>query len=167
MFKSGIIKEIIYIVLLSMTISLVVNAFHPDGLKWYIPYSPDSSAIKQTSNNGPMPIDVNQAANFHNDPGYVFVDARSEADYRACHIENAVSFPEHSFEQCLDDFMRQNDGQKSLITYCSSSDCPLAAHLAEKLFFLGFENVYHLVGGLDAWQEKGLPVEGSPINLQE
>lgn len=144
-----------------MCVALIVNYFRPGGLELTRPYTPASVETVSSSETmeGPVSIDINQAAIFHDDPSYLFVDARSEADYRVCHIQGAVNLPEHHFEQCLDEFMSKNDTKLSIITYCSSLDCPLASHLAEKLFYMGFENVYHLVGGLNSWQEKGLPVE--------
>jgi len=160
-FKSDITREVFYIVFISVSISLIVNAFHPGGLDIMSPYSPEHNEITPESDMkaGPVPIRIDKAAGFHSDPSVLFVDARSQADYNACHIQNAINLPEHSFEKHLDEFMNTTDMDKSIITYCSSLDCPLARHLAEKLFFLGFENIYYLIGGLDAWQDKGLPVE--------
>ena len=159
--KSGLVKEVFLILFISICVSIIVNYFHPDGLKLTSPYKPEViEKITQSSevSEWPAPLDINKAAFLHDDPLYLFVDARSEADYRVCHIKDAVNLPEHHFEQCLDEFMNKTDIQKSIITYCSSIDCPLAEHLAEKLFYMGFEKVYHLIGGLDTWQEKGLPV---------
>jgi rhodanese-related sulfurtransferase len=160
--KSNIIREIIYIILISLIISIITNIFHPGGLSLFTSYSPLGPEMEQNSGviEGPNPIVIEEAASFHNDPSFVFVDARSKADFDACHIENAINLPEHSFEKCVDEFMNTTDINQSIITYCSSLDCPLASHLAEKLFFLGFAKVYYLIGGLDAWQERGLPVKG-------
>jgi len=161
MYNHNIIKELSYIILICLTLSLTANYFHPNGLDLLTPYSPKNITQNNTteSTDGPKPIDIHQARNFLGEPDYLFVDARSEADYELCHIANAINFPEHHFEQYMDAFMAQTDPNQSIIAYCGSMDCPLGAHLAEKLYYMGFENVYYLSGGLDAWHDQKFPVQ--------
>jgi rhodanese-related sulfurtransferase len=154
-------KELAIIFFLTLSISLIVNYFHPKGLQLTVPYSPETiqNQTVAESLSGPQSIDIKEAASCYGKKDYLFVDARSEADYDICHIKNAINLPEHNFDKYLDAFMTKTHPQQKLITYCGAADCPLGSHLAEKLFFMGFENVFHLVGGMDAWQNENLPVE--------
>jgi len=156
-----ITKELTMILLLTLTISFTVNYFHPKGLKLTEPYRPNVIKKDSVSESQAKPqrINIKEASACYGKEGYLFIDARSKADYQKCHIKNAINLPEHNFDMYLDEFMSQTNPQQTLITYCGSIDCPLGAHLAEKLFFMGFDQVYHLHGGLDAWQDNKLPVQ--------
>jgi len=157
----SIIKELAMIILLTLSISLAANYFHPKGLKLTVPYAPQilQTDIASESNTDPKSIDIKEAASCYGKIGYLFIDARSEADFHKCHITNAINLPEHNFDMYVDNFMSQTNPGQTLITYCGSADCPLSVHLAEKLFFMGFDHVYHLSGGLDAWLNENLPVQ--------
>jgi len=157
----SITKELAIILLLALSISLTANHFHPKGLKLTVPYAPQvlQNDISFESNTAPKSIDIKEAASCSGKTDYLFIDARSQADYNKCHIANAINLPEHNFDMYLDDFMSQTNPEQTLITYCGSADCPLSVHLAEKLFFMGFDHVYHLSGGLDAWRNENLPVQ--------
>jgi len=157
----SIAKEFVIILFLSLTISLTANYFHPKGLDLTAPYTPQIIQNDTVSeiHHGAQSIDIEEAASCYGRKDYLFIDARSEADYEQCHIKNAINLPEHDFDTYLDTFMNQTDPQQKLITYCGSADCPLSIHLAEKLFFMGFDQVYHLSGGMDAWLDKNLPVQ--------
>jgi len=156
-----ITKELAMIILLTLSISLTVNYFHPKGLKLTEPYTPTVIQNESVSESHAKPrsINIKEAASCYGKIDYLFIDARSKADYQKCHIKNAINLPEHDFDMYLDAFMSQTNPQQTLITYCGSIDCPLGAHLAEKLFFMGFDHVYHLNGGLDAWRNENLPVQ--------
>jgi len=157
-----ITKELLGLLLFTSLIALTVNYFHPNGLSLTTPYSPGIANTSTQNKNisGPSPIHINVAASLHHSSECLFVDARSQADYDICHIQNAVNLPEHHFEQYLDNFMSKTSPDQTIIAYCGSADCPLGAHLAEKLFFMGFEKVFHLAGGMDAWEQAHLPVQG-------
>ena len=157
----SITKELAVILLLTLSISLTVNYFRPKGLDLTVPFAPKiiQSDTDSESISGPKSIDVNEAASCYGKTDYLFIDARSEADYQMCHIKNAINLPEHNFDMYVDGFMAQTNPQRTLITYCGSADCPLGAHLAEKLYYMGFDQVYHLSGGMDAWLNKNLPVQ--------
>jgi rhodanese-related sulfurtransferase len=161
MLHSSIIKELSIILFFSLFISVIVNYYHPKGLKLTEPYTLNQVQSEPDAevSTGPESIDINEAASYYERQDYLFIDARSEADYNQCHIKNAMSLPEHEFDQFIDRFMTQTNPQQKLITYCGSADCQLSVHLAEKLYFMGFDQVYHLTGGLDAWLDENLPVQ--------
>jgi len=155
-----ITKELAIITLITLTLSLIVNCFHPKGLNLTDPFvvKIQNDDVPEFS-SGPQRIDINEAADCFHKKDYLFIDARSKADFLSGHIKNAINLPEHRLDMYLDAFMAQTSPQIKIITYCGSADCPLGAHLAEKLYYMGFEQVYYLAGGLDAWRDKNLPVK--------
>jgi rhodanese-related sulfurtransferase len=104
---------------------------------------------------GDMPIE--EAIRLFEEGAALFVDARSEADYRAGHIKGAVNIPELDFENYIGSFLEKTTANTVLITYCEGNACTLSKSLAEKLSLAGFEKVFHLQNGWGQWKERGLP----------
>jgi hypothetical protein len=55
---------------------------------------------------------------------------------------------------------------KLIVPYCACSAEQISARAVQELKKQGFENAAALVGGLDAWTEAGLPVEGTNVMPQ-
>ena len=88
------------------------------------------------------------------DKNLVVLDVRTPAEFQAGHLKNAVnvSYNAPDFEQQL----AKLDKVKPYLIHCavggrSTKSLPV-------LQKLGFQNVRHLDGGLQAWQQAGLPV---------
>ena len=47
-----------------------------------------------------------------------------------------------------------------IVVYCSSVDCSTSRQAALMLDEAGFQNIWHLNSGLQAWEEAGYPLEG-------
>jgi rhodanese-related sulfurtransferase len=85
------------------------------------------------------------------------VDVRSEANYRAGHIINAVHLDLAHFDETakkLDKFKT-----KPLLVYCETGTT--ASKAVKKLRQAGFGNVVQLQGGIAAWRQENLPLEKS------
>ncbi|MFA7275245.1 MAG: rhodanese-like domain-containing protein [Pseudobdellovibrionaceae bacterium] len=87
--------------------------------------------------------------------GAVLIDVREPDEFRAGHIEGAVSLPLSVFAQKFhrDDF----PAEKEIVLQCqggvrSMKACNIVRELAEH------EHVVNLAGGLNAWVGAGLPV---------
>ena len=102
-------------------------------------------------------MSVEEAVRLFEKGAALFVDARSEADYRAGHIKGAVNIPDLNFENHIGSFLEKTPAETVLITYCEGDSCTLSKSLAEKLSLAGFENVFHLQNGWGQWRERGLP----------
>jgi len=113
---------------------------------------PDGSNAK-----GDMSIE--EAVRLFEKGAALFVDARSEADYRAGHIKGAVNIPDLDFENYIGSFLEKTAAETVLITYCEGDACTLSKSLAEKLSLAGFESVFHLKNGWGQWKERGLPID--------
>lgn len=93
-----------------------------------------------------------------NSPGsFVLVDCRSPESFAKRHIPGAVNVP-----------YRTMDGKTTLeltrfpmvVTYCTSVSCNASTKGAARLAALGFR-VKEMVGGIEAWEAEGYPVERS------
>ncbi|MFU8868182.1 rhodanese-like domain-containing protein [Natronococcus sp.] len=90
-----------------------------------------------------------------------FVDTRTQIEYDDLHIAGAVYSPaEHGLE--ADDPTEEWSTDARIVTYCI---CPhtLAGLRAASLIDDGYEDVYALDEGLQAWYEEGYPMEGEEV----
>jgi len=91
----------------------------------------------------------------------LFLDARSEADYRLGHIQGALNLPVHAgnFGERLQEFSLAVDHEKEFIVYCDGIDCPSGSELASILKGLGYRDVKILANGWTQWMIAGMPFE--------
>lgn len=82
------------------------------------------------------------------------IDVRTAEEYAAGHIPGALNVP---FDQVADrvDEIRAPHG---VALYCMVG--PRARKGESALLAVGYDKVFHIEGGLAAWQAAGLPVEG-------
>jgi len=139
--------EAAIIILASVAISLTVNSVRHDGLQLF------RGDIKKFDTQKVKKISIKDAINLYNNRKALFVDARTEIDFLNAHIPGAINLPEKEFDEFINDFLTKIDSQTTIITYCNGTDCPLAKNLSEKLVFVGYDNVYYLINGLNRWKE--------------
>ncbi len=93
---------------------------------------------------------------FLNNEDYLFIDVRSEDEYKSGHVKGAINIPVSEIENRLDEI----PADKSLIVYCNGSGCDRSGSAAGVLKENGFKNVYDMIGsGIFEWEEKGYPIE--------
>lgn len=83
----------------------------------------------------------------------VVIDVRTPAEYAAGHVPGAINIP---FDQVAERIV-EVDAPHGVALYCMVG--PRARKGESALLATGYESVFHLEGGLAAWQEAGLPVE--------
>lgn len=78
-------------------------------------------------------------------PNVMVLDVRDQASYEANHIPGAQSV---SVDQ-LAQIVSEADSQQPILVYCyhGISSQSVAQHLVEQ----GFQRVYSLIGGMEAW----------------
>ena len=82
----------------------------------------------------------------------VFLDARSRDDYAIEHIEGALLLNEDDWDTLLFQFLESWDAETPIIVYCSSLECQASHAVADRLKAdLGFDEIYVLKGGWEAW----------------
>jgi len=83
----------------------------------------------------------------------VAIDVRTPAEYAAGHVPGAINIP---FDQVAER-IAEVDAPHGVALYCMVG--PRARKGESALLAAGYSPVFHLEGGLAAWQEAGLPVE--------
>lgn len=84
----------------------------------------------------------------------VIVDVRSPEEFEAGHIEGAVNINVESPTFAAD--IEQLDKDAPHAVYCRSGNRSQVA--LDTMKAAGFDNAYHLTGGIGAWQAAGYPV---------
>jgi len=102
-------------------------------------------------------ITVDEAYEAYNSGGdYIFLDVRSEDEYKSGHIKGAVHIPVSELEGRLNELQKG----KPIIAYCDGSSCERSERAAQILIDNGFKEVYNMAGeGIFEWEKKGYPAE--------
>ena len=98
-------------------------------------------------------IDIDEARRMLDKPGTVLVDVRESDEWRQGHIPQAVAIPRGFLELRIEE--KVPDHKTPVILQCASGTRSLLA--ARSLREMGYENVYNLTGGFNAWKDRGLP----------
>ncbi len=100
-------------------------------------------------------IDTSQAILLLNRQEARVLDIREQADYRKGHIVNALNLPEG---RLAEELPRLNLAKERPVIVCCASGLR-APQAAKQVRAAGFQQVYVLKGGIQGWQEAGLPLE--------
>ncbi len=84
----------------------------------------------------------------------MLVDVRSEADFRAGHITNAINIPLDQIEVQINKIT--SNSKKNIIFYGQKG--VWSAQAFRLLNKLGLPKLYTIEGGLDAWLKNNLPI---------
>lgn len=93
-------------------------------------------------------INVSQASKLlKEDPSIKLIDVRELPEFNYCHLDNAILCPLSQFEQSIKAANLQF--QNKIILYCHHG--VRSAKAAYILSEMGFENLFTMDGGIDAW----------------
>ena len=151
------IKETAVILLIAMVLAAGVYLLRPGTLPLI---ARDATATPGVADNAlikPITIELSEAL-FQQDNA-LFADARSLIAFERHHIAGALHLDPHEMDQWSDEMITQYPPEQIIITYCDGATCDLSKTLAEKLTWLGFEQVYYLNDGWSQWQERRLPTK--------
>jgi rhodanese-related sulfurtransferase len=96
----------------------------------------------------------------------LIVDVREPAEYEEGHVPHAVNIPRGLLELRADpaspgaDADLSADRSARILVYCTRGPGARSLFAAQTLRSMGYEHVEVLHGGLVAWAEAGLPVDG-------
>lgn len=90
----------------------------------------------------------------------VVVDVLGRPDYDKVHIKGSVSIPLDLLEQGE---LEAIGDSKNVITYCKSYTCGASKNAAVILKGMGY-NAMAYEGGIEEWENSGLPVEGTKVS---
>jgi len=146
---SRAVKEAIVITIVVVVIAFIVNYTRDEGISLIA----DGDAFRIQTNAEFM---VAEDARGHFDAGTaMFLDAREVDLFEAGHIEGAMNLPSTSGE--VNSLAYLVPANPDLICYSAAATERQAGVVADKLLEIGFKKVYVLHGGLEAWEEEGLP----------
>ena len=83
----------------------------------------------------------------------IWLDAREPDEFAQDHIPGAVAFDPVDFDRNLGAMLEVWEPGRRLVVYCGSESCSTSREIAARLRDAGFENVFYLRGGWDAWLE--------------
>jgi len=76
----------------------------------------------------------------------VILDVRTEEEYKAAHVPNAILLPNETITDTMPDLLPDPDAE--ILIYCRSGN--RSAQAAKKLIAIGYTNVYDF-GGINDW----------------
>ncbi|RJQ84134.1 MAG: rhodanese-like domain-containing protein [Desulfobacteraceae bacterium] len=154
-------RKIVYEAMLVMLIALVLAGasyiVRPDALT-LVGSAPPAVPIED---NGQLfkQISFEQAQKMFAEKNALFADARPLVAYEAGHIQGAVHLDPNLFDQWADRLMASYPSDRPIVAYCEGPRCALSKELAEKLTWLGFEQVFYMVDGWGQWVTHEMPVD--------
>ena len=122
--------------------------------------APEASTLLST-----VWIDQGEARALMGDPGTVFVDCRSRAEFQSGHIATALSVPS-DLPELPAPVVRLLGAARTIVAYCDAhSGCESSHRLAARLRELGYPDVRILRDGLPGWLSRGYPAESGPCRI--
>ncbi len=155
-------RQACLICIAAAAISLVINGVRLDSLDLTGHNMPLETAVSAPQTDGPRLIELVAAFKTLQEGAAIFIDARSEYDFKAGHIKTARNLEERNLDIWMPDFFEEVPPETMLIIYCSGPRCHLAENLARRLFEIGYTNVSHMAAGWEAWQAQAYPAEHRP-----
>ena len=110
-----------------------------------------------TKVNGAITVDAKKAKELF-DKGVVFIDVRSDKDYAAGRVPDAMHI-ELKKVYTKDSLGKAVKPDQPLVIYCNGHNCLRSAEASEMAISWGYKNVYYFRDGFPAWKSSGYPVE--------
>lgn len=85
------------------------------------------------------------------------LDVRTSEEFAAGRLPGATRIHVDALDEAIDDGTLPASAHQPILVYCRSGN--RSSRAAEILADRGYTEVFDLVGGLEAWQESGLPIE--------
>ncbi len=159
-----ITKEVAILFGIAVVCAFVVNFLSPKGIALFGQWDTSQGVITANPNNGSVEkkLEIEDpvlAMQIYDAGDTIFVDARTQDDYKDGHIKGAVSLPAYEFDALIEDFAIKFPVSSKMVTYCSGRECEDSHELAQLLIDEGYTNVRVFIDGYPAWEENGYPVE--------
>lgn len=138
-------------------LGLISNTLRPDSLQLVGDWSAEARMTTATGKH--LIISLSEAAKLFTEKTAVFIDARSDNDFKKGHIPGAKNLPWQDVDRRFIEVIEDVSPDMAIITYCDGEACKLSHDLALFLLDMGFKHVRVLVNGWSAWQDINLPVE--------
>jgi rhodanese-related sulfurtransferase len=87
-------------------------------------------------------------------PPILWVDARSEREFQAGHVPNAVRLDQETWGELLPGFLAVWQPDKTVVVYCDTAQCQASQEVAARIRReLQIDHVFVLKNGWAAWRE--------------
>lgn len=146
------VKEGLIILVVALAVSLSVNHARKDGIA--LVAQADTFRVRTDAEF----MKVEDALRLFEDGIAVFVDAREPEIYALRHIEGAMNMPASGSDPEAVAWLAGSETY--VISYSSETSQRQAGVVADRLLQMGCKRVRVLYGGIEAWTDEGLPVEG-------
>lgn len=104
--------------------------------------------------SGKQSLTPHQATRLINSEKAVVIDIRDADTYQKGHITNAINIPATELDKNLKRLEKYK--QQPLIIVCGTGQ--KSGYFMNKLRKQGYENVYIMTGGMNAWKNASMPV---------
>jgi rhodanese-related sulfurtransferase len=151
----SIIKNAVYIILLSAIIGFVVNLFHPKGF----------TIISKTdlNNKNIVFITSEEARIKKENTSVIFIDSRQNDEYEISRIPGSINIPASPpsiSAKKINENLNLLSKPRELVLYCDGASCGTSKILAGTLIGMGYsKHIYIIKNGIPEWEAMGLPVE--------
>ena len=164
----AIFLKAVVIVLLSIVIAVAYNGFSGKGIalvgSWSSKMTSDSLSVPPSYVEGtdPKAISLNDAMMYFQSREAIFIDARYKEEFDNGHIKGAINLPFEEFDKYYNSVKHKLPSDKTLIIYCSGTECEESLFLARLLRNLGYKNknIRVFFGGWEQWHKANLPTVG-------
>lgn len=86
---------------------------------------------------------------------FLWIDARSEADYAISHVPGAIHLNEDDWESGFEQLFHAWQPDQPILVYCDAFACQASEAVAQRLRReLATDAVYYLEGGWQAWKDQ-------------
>lgn len=186
--KNSIVLQTSFVLGFSILLGLLVNWINPVGIPLVMDESiystEESDKLLQEFLNNPTDTAKKEVTNLVQNPnlsseGFVkpqnikldfakvlhernalFIDGRTEDEYKSGHIPGAINISYVDFTVLPDaekiEIMSKYNKDGIIVVYCGGGDCEMSIDLAYDIAKLGFTSVNIFLGGWLEWTEAGL-----------
>ncbi len=154
--KKHLFYQIILILLLSLSISIITNLLRWDSIPFIMK---DGDGKDTATKESVIYLEFEDMQAIINNKDIIIVDARDDDFYYAGHIPGAINIPLQEVESFIHDFISRISFETSVIIYCEGYGCDMGERLAVILEDFGFSNLMVYDGGIEEWESYGMPIE--------
>lgn len=113
-------------------------------------------------------ITLGEAEDYFLQGGAIFIDSRSQDEFKAGRILGAINIPFKDREKELALKKINFSQDATLVIYCDAHECQSSVNLAKLLHEEGYQVIKVLYGGWLEWVNAGLPTEeGKKIEIEQ
>ncbi len=158
------IKNIIFLLIFSVSIAFLYNHFSPFGIAVFGQWETSKGVVNAISKNETFNFaieinDPNRVQQIITKKERIVVDARHKDFYDMGHLPGALSYPLIDFDTNLDQMLSALGKNSAILVYCSSFECTDSHTLASRLIESNFTDVKVFAGGYGQWVELGFKIE--------